>query len=135
MNAEETFYAAVAAAVQQWRETNFPAMDVIYENGPVPDEPKISSPWVELEVQWYAAQSLAVGEGSTGRAHGAVSVKVYTREGTGTASCDAVLASLREVLKPGRLGGAVIKYPHRYSPHTAAGWYKVGLLAPFWLDG
>lgn len=128
------FRAAVTAEVGAWAAANFPSMDVCYENGPAPDQDKISSPWVDMEIRWFDTTTLGVGEGRSAREHGVISLAVYARAGTGTAQTEAVMRSLKQTFRLRRVGSALLLAPRQYTPTVIAGWYKVGLMVPFTLD-
>jgi hypothetical protein len=130
----KNFRAAVFTELVAWGAANYPAVPIIYENGPVPDEDKIGPIWVDVEVRWYGAQPRAVGEGGNGRDMGAISVSVYYREGEGTGQVDDIVDSLRATLKLRRVGNGIVKFPQRTVPTNLKGWYKSGLLFPFTLD-
>ena len=128
------FRTAVTAEVVAWAAANFPTLHVCYENGPVPDQDKISSPWIDMELRWFDSSQLTISEGAGSRDHGVISLAVFARAGTGTAQTEAVMASLRQTFKLRRIGSAVIRAPRQYTPTTIGGWYKVGLMFPFFLD-
>ena len=100
----------------------------------MPDEDKIGSPWLDVEIRWYGAKPMSVGEVVAGRHSGAVSVNVYCRDASGTGSADDIIDSLETLMRTRRLGTAVLKFPQRTVPTCLKGWYKTGLLAPFTLD-
>ncbi len=133
MNTKE-FRSAVFGEIEQWGKTKFPTLPIIYENGPVPDEDKIGPLWLDVSIRWYGSQQMTVGEVVVGRYTGVVSVRVFYREGQGTAAVDDVLDSLEQHLRSRRFGSATLQFPERYTPTRLAGWYKVGLMFPFRLD-
>ena len=130
----KAFRASVFAELVAWGAANFPAIPIIYENGPVPDEDKIGPIWIDVEIRWYGAQPMTLGEGGDGRHTGAISVNVYSRDSAGTGQVDDVIDSLKATLKTRRIGGAIVKFPQRTVPTNLKGWYKSGLLFPFTLD-
>ncbi len=127
------FRAAVFAELVAWSATR-PLVQAFYENGPVPDLERVSDVWVDSEIRWYGAKTVAMGERPAGRATGAVMVRVYRREGSGTLLADQMCDELEEMFRPRRLGGAVFEFPERLTPTAEMGWPKVGILAPFSLD-
>lgn len=128
------FRAAVTAEVVAWAAANFPGTDVCYENGPTPDQDKISSPWVDMELRWFDSTTLNIGEGASSRDHGVISLAVFARAGAGTTQTEAIMQSLRNTFKLRRIGSAIVRAPRQYTPTTVGGWYKVGLMFPFHLD-
>lgn len=130
----ESFRSAVHSAIESWRVANFPDTDCAYENGPVPEEAVVSTPWLDVEVKWYGGTNLGVGQPKSGRFSGVVSVRCYTREGTGTAATDQLLDSLAFALSGKRMQGGTLLFPQPYTPTKALGWYKRGLMFPFKLD-
>lgn len=126
------FRAAVFAEVQTWAAANFPALPIIYENGPVPDEDKIGTIWLDIEMRWYGGTLATIGEKPLTRMTGAVSASCFYRTGEGTDQSDLVIDSLCEYLQARRLGGAgVLEAPQRTFPTNLRGWYKTGMLLPF----
>lgn len=128
------FRAAATTEIQNWAAANFPAIPVLYENGPTPDEDKVGPVFIDVEFRWYGAQQLSVGEYFKGRNSGAISVNVFYRESYGTGQVDDIVDSLKSTLRPGYCGGGVLKFPQRTVPTHIKGWYKSGLLFPFTLD-
>lgn len=128
------FRSAVFGEIEQWGKEKFPALPIIYENGPVPDEDKIGPLWLDVSVRWYGSQQMTVGEVVVGRYTGVVSVRTFYREGQGTAAVDDLLDSLEQHLRNRRLGSSTIQFPEPYTPTTVRGWHKAGLMFPFRLD-
>jgi hypothetical protein len=128
------FRAAVTGAIRDWGAASFPSMPIIYENGPIPDEDKIGPIWLDIEIRWYGARPLAMGQVTSGRDSGVISAQVYYRDASGTGLTDDVVDSLRALMKNQRLGGAVVSFPQRTTPSNLKGWYKTGLFFPFTLD-
>lgn len=128
------FRSGVVSEVVKWAAAEFPALPVIYENGPVPDEDKIGPIWLDVSIRWYGAQTKNVGEFAAGRHTGVVSAQVFAREGSGTAKVDDILDSLTRFLATKRIGSGIVMFPEHNTPNTAQGWYKSGLMFPFWLD-
>lgn len=134
MSTTKQFRAAVFGEIQTWAAANFPTLPIIYENGPVPDEDKIGPIWLDVEVRWYGARPLALGEGGSGRHSGAISANVFYREASGTGLADDVIDSLELTFRTRRIGSAIVNFPQRTVPTNLKGWYKTGLLFPFTLD-
>ena len=130
----EEFRAAVFGLLQTWSAANYPAIPLIYENGPVPDEDKIGPIWIDVELRWYGAHNLSIGNPAHGRHSGAISVNVFYRDSAGTGLPGAVIDSLLALLTTQRLSSAMISFPQRTVPTNLKGWYKTGALAPFTLD-
>lgn len=128
------FRAAVFTEIETWAAANFPAVPVVYENGPVPDEDKIGPIWIDLEVRWYGSQPMSIGEVVSGRYTGVVSVNVYHREGLGTGAVDDILDSVETLLKTRRIGTSIVSFPQRNVSATSNGWYRAGCFFPFTLD-
>ena len=128
------FRSGVVSEVVQWAAAEFPELPIIYENGPVPDEDKIGPIWLDVSIRWYGAQTKNVGEFAAGRHTGVVSAQVFAREGSGTAKVDDILDSLTRFLATKRIGSGIVMFPEHNTPNTAQGWYKSGLMFPFWLD-
>lgn len=133
MNTKE-FRAAIFGAIETWGAASFPTLPVIYENGPVPDEDKIGPVWLDMEIRWYGAQPMSVGNVVTGRHSGVISANVFSRDATGTGVSDDIIDSLETLLKTRRFGSAIVKFPQRTVATNLKGWYKSGLLFPFTLD-
>lgn len=130
----EQFRGAVFSAIEVWGATGFPALPLVFENGPVPDEDKIGPLWLDCEIRWYGAHVAAMGERPLDRDTGAVSLNVFHKNADGTASPDQILDSLRALFRHKRIGGGLTSAPQRTTPTKLRGWYKVGLLVPFYLD-
>lgn len=131
----DDFMAAVNTLVQGWASSAFPDMDVVYENGPVPDEASISSPWLDVSVRWYGSEQLTQGEVFTERHKGVVNLAVFHRAGEGTGEPNEVVRSLAHLVRANRrVSSSVLKAPERMIPTTHQGWYKTGLMVPFMLD-
>lgn len=128
------FRALVSTEIVAWAAANYPTLPVIYENGPVPDEDKIGSIWLDVEVRWYGGRPLGLGQKSAGRHSGAISASVYCRDASGTGQADDILDSLSTLLRSRRLGSSIVSFPQRTVPTNLKGWYKTGLLFPFTLD-
>lgn len=134
MNTKE-FRAAVFGELQTWGAANFPTLPIIYENGPVPDEDKIGSIWLDCEVRWYGSTGLSLGSlPFTGRYTGTISTQVYYRSAQGTGAVDDIIDSLETLLKTRRIGTSIVQFPQRTVSTNLRGWYKAGLLFPFTLD-
>lgn len=131
MNTEQ-FRSAVNAKLVAWANANFPTMPVIFENGPVPDEDKIGTIWLDVEVRWYGAHATTFG--GSGRHTGAISANVFYRDASGTSASDKVIDSFETEFKSQRIGSAVLAFPQRTVPTNLKGWYKTGALLPFYLD-
>lgn len=129
----EQFEASVVQAIMDWQQTNFPATDVVYPNGPVPEQSLISSPWIDVSFRPYSAHPLSVGA-RTGRELGVVSLQVFTREGEGTREATRIKDSLKDSLSGLRGLGWSLGYPTSYMPTTLQGWYKAGSMFPYSLD-
>ena len=127
------FRADVFAEVITW-VAQHPTVQAFYENGPVPDLERVSDVWIDSEIRWYGAKTVAMGERPRGRSTGALMVRVYCREGSGTRLPDVLCDELEELFRPRRIGGAVFDFPERLTPTEQMGWAKVGILAPFYLD-
>lgn len=130
----KAFRAAVFGEIAAWGLSSFPTLPLIYENGPVPDEDKIGPVWLDIEVRWYGAQALTIGEVVAGRYSGAISAAVYYRDNQGSGLPDDIVDSLTDLLKTRRIGSSIISFPQRTVPTHLRGWYKTGLLFPFTLD-
>lgn len=130
----EEFRAAVVARTLAWQADHFPTLPVIVENGPVPDENSIGPIWLDLELRWYTGQNVTMGENPLGRHTGAVSANVFYRAAEGTARPGAIIDSLITALKNARLGAGQLQFPQRTVPTTLQGWYKTGVLVPFYLN-
>jgi len=128
------FQAAINANLVDWQATNFPALPVVFEDGPAPAQDSIGPIWLDATFRWFGSQSTSVGITAGGRYTGAVSLMVYYRPGEGTAQREAVLESLKRLFKHRRIGGATLGFPQRATPTEALGWRKAGLLVPFNLD-
>lgn len=111
-----------------------PGLEAYYENGPVPDLAEVPDHWLDVEIRYYGASTAAMGVRPTLRDTGAIVVRVFAREGSGTAQADDLVDDLVELLRPQRLGGAVLDAPERLLPTPALGWHKVGVLVPFKRD-
>lgn len=130
----KAFRAAIVGEIQAWAAAHYPTLPVIHENGPVPDEDKIGPVWLDVEIRWYGAQQLTMGQITSGRNSGAISMNVFYRESAGTGLVDDILDSLKLALPPRRVGGGIVKFPQRTIPTPLKGWYKSGLIFPFTLD-
>ncbi len=130
----KSFRAGVVSELLAWRAAQAATTDVVYENGPVKGELEISSPWVDMEVRFYSASEVTVGDRPIGRHSGAVALAVYTRDGDGTGAADDLVDSLIEHFRSRRIGGGVLRFPQRLTPSDGKGWHKVGVLIPFTLD-
>lgn len=133
MNTKE-FRATVVDAILTWGAANFPAVPIIYENGPVPDEDKIGPIWIDVQIRWYGGKALAFGDPVSGRHSGAVAVNVFYRSAQGTGLSDDIIESLTDLLRTRRFGSSVVQFPSRTVPTDLLGWYKTGLLFPFTVD-
>lgn len=127
------FRAAVFAEIQAWAAANFPALPVLYENGPTPDEDAMGAIWLDVEIRWYGATVAAIGAPPRMRHTGAVSANCFYRNGEGTGAPDDVIDSLGEYLQARRLGAGIIEAPQRTVPTNLRGWFKTGVLLPFTL--
>ena len=127
------FRAAVFGEIQTWAAANYPVMPVLYENGPVPDEDKIGSIWLDIELRWYGGSIASVGTNPRMRQTGAVSAMCYYRTGEGTDEPDSVIDSLSEYLQARRLGAGILEAPQRTVPASLRGWFKTGMFLPFTL--
>lgn len=133
MNTKE-FRAAVNAKISAWAAANFPALPVVYENGPSEDEDTIGLIWLDTSIRWYGAEPVSVGSRS-GRHSGALSMNVFYRQAQGTGAPDDIVDSLTGEFGSQRLGTAILKTPQRTVPTPELlGWYKTGVLVPFTLD-
>lgn len=131
----DAFETALISRVAQWHQANYPALDLVVENGPIPELDKITDVWIDLSVRPYNGTLLGVGQESIGRETGVLSIRVFTREGEGTATAREVLQSLKGELTRFRTGGGWLGYPKPYLPTTELGWYKRGLMFPYTVDG
>lgn len=130
----EQFRAGVTQALVDWHQANYPAIDIAFENGPVPDQNVVTSPWLDVELRMYSGSSLGVGGPKAGRYTGAVTVRCFTKAGEGTAQADAILDSLDKTFSGLRVSGGALEFPDPMMPVTALGWYKRGLMFPFRVD-
>jgi hypothetical protein len=125
------FRSSVFSEIKTWAEAAFPAIPVVYENGPVPDEDKIGPIWLDVEIRWYSGTVASVGASPRTRMTGVVSIMCFHREGEGTGLPDDVVDSATLALQTRRIGGAVMGAAQRVIPTCLRGWYKVGVLVPF----
>lgn len=130
----ENFRAGVTQAIVDWHQANYPTLDIAFENGPVPDQNAVSSPWIDVELRMYSGSSLGVGGPKSGRYTGTVAVRCFTKAGEGTRQVDAILDSLDKTLSGLRVAGGAVEFPDPMMPVTALGWYKRGLMFPFRVD-
>lgn len=130
----EIFRAGVFGAITAWAQANHPGVPVITENGPVPDEKTIGAIWLDCEVRWYGGRNITMGTIPMGRHNGALSAQVYYREAAGTARSDQIVDGLIALLKNARFGGGIMQFPQRTTPTQLRGWYRTGILVPFYLD-
>lgn len=134
MNTKD-FRAAVFGEILGWGAGAFPSLPIVTENGPVPDQDKIGSVWLDCSIRWYGSEQLTLGSAPvSGRYSGAISTQVFYRMGQGTGAVDDIIDSLEVLLRCRRLGTAHIKFPERSEPTHLNGWYKAGLFFPFKLD-
>lgn len=129
----QEFRAAVISEIQTWAASNFPTMPVLHENGPTPDEDKIGSIWLDVEVRWYSGSIAAFGVVPRTRMTGAVSAMCFYKQGQGTDAPDKVIDSFSAYMQARRLGAGVLEAPQRTVPTGIRGWYKVGVFIPFTL--
>lgn len=129
----EDFRSAVFSDLQAWQAASYPAMPVVYENGPEVDEDSIGLIWLDVEIRWYGGQVASMGTTPRTRSTGALSLDCYYRSGQGTSEPWAVAESLSQLLGVRRIGSAVLGAPQRKVPTNLLGWYKAGLLIPFTL--
>jgi hypothetical protein len=127
------FRAAAFAEVQAWAAANFPAMPVLYENGPTPDEDAMGAIWLDIEIRWYGSTVAAIGTPPRVRHTGALSAMCFYRSGEGTDEPDSVVDSLSEYLQARRLGAGVLEAAQRTVPTNVRGWFKSGVFIPFTL--
>lgn len=128
------FCGVVTARILAWQAANYPALPVITENGPVPDENTIGPVFLDLELRWYGGQNITMGSSPLGRHTGAVSANVFYRAYEGTAQPGAIVDSLITLLKNVNLGAGQLQFPQRTVPTMLKGWHKSGLLVPFYLN-
>jgi len=127
------FRSAVFSEIQVWAASNYPALPVIYENGPVPDEDKIGPIWLDVEMRWYGGSVASVGTTPRMRHTGALSAMCFYRTGEGTDGPDNIIDSLSEYLQVRRLGSGILEAPQKTVPTNLRGWYKTGMFLPFTL--
>ncbi len=127
------FRAAVFGEVQAWAAASFPTLPVLYENGPTPDEDKIGTIWLDVELRWYGGIVASIGTPVRTRKTGAVAAMCYYRTGEGTDAPDSVIDSLGEYLQARRLGAGVLEAPQPTVPTNIRGWHKTGIFIPFTL--
>lgn len=128
------FRTAVFDRILTWQAASFPTLPVVTENGPQPDENTIGRVWLDCEIRYYGGHNITMGLNPIGRMTGAVSTQVFYREAEGTGQVDDILDSLTTLLKNTRLGSGTLQFPQRTVPTCLRGWYKSGLLVPFYLD-
>jgi hypothetical protein len=128
------FRSDIHAEILAWKAIAFPTLPLVFENGPAPDEDKIGPTFLDVEIRWYSARMLAIGQVTGGRHRGAISACAYTRDHEGTGDTDAVLDSLQDYLRTRRIGTGIVEFPARTVPKPILGWYSTGLLFPFSLD-
>ena len=131
----EEFRAAVVARAVAWQQATYPAVPLITENGPMADENSIGPVWLDLEIRWYGAQNITMGLNPTGRHTGAVSAQVFYRQAQGVALPGQIVDSLISLMANVRLGSGQLQFPQRTVPTCLKGWYKTGILVPFYLNG
>lgn len=127
------FRAAVFSEINVWATANYPSMQVLFENGPTPDEATMGAIWLDVELRWYGGSVAAMGTNPRMRQTGAVSVMCFYRTGEGTAAPDDVVDGLSAHLQARRMGAGVLDAAQRTVPTNLRGWFKTGLLIPFTL--
>lgn len=127
------FRSAVFAEIAAWGAANFSTMPIIYENGPVPDEAVIGPIWLDVEIRWYGGSIAAMGVTPRTRDTGSVALMCHYRAAEGTGLSDDVIDSLSDLLKPKRIGSAVLSARQRTVPNEFQGWYTTGIMVPFTL--
>lgn len=130
----QQFQSEVVSLIEAWQQANFPATDLCVDNGPLPEEDKVSSPWVDVSFRPYGGKSLAVGGVKAGRINGVVAVSIFTRQGDGTAQATRMQESLIQELSDKRVAGGNLAFPTPFLPIQARGWFKLGLMFPFYVD-
>jgi len=130
----QAFRSAVFSLLDGHLSANHPGVFVMWENGPEVDEASVGDLFVDVELRFYGAQLIEVGQGGRGRHSGAISVDVYAKQATGTASGDEIVDGLVSLLKSKRLAGGITTMPQRKVPNPAKGWHRTGVLVPFLLN-
>lgn len=116
-----------------WAAVNHPGLHVVGENSPALDETQVQE-FLDVEIRYYSATDATVGVRPIMRDSGAVSIRHYARQQTGSGRTRRVLESVRELLRSRNLGGAILRSPQLTVPTTVKGWYSRGTLVPFTLD-
>ncbi len=129
----EAFRSAVHTLVESTM-TAFPGVPVFYENGPEVDEASVGNVFLDVEIRWYSAKLVSIGQDSTGRDTGAISLQVFYKSAEGTKVVDELVDDLRDAFKAKRIGAGVTQMPQRSVPTHLKGWYKSGIFVPFHLD-
>lgn len=128
------FRALVFQQFVTWAAANYPAVPVVYENGPVPDEENIGPIWLDVEIRWYGAEISTLGVNPGTRKSGVISAMCFHRQSNGTDEPDSIIDSLSTEFQTKRIGTAVTSAAQRSVPTFLQGWYKTGVYIPFVLD-
>lgn len=128
------FRAAVFQMFVDWQAASYPALPIIYENGPVPDEESIGPIWLDVEIRWLGSSISTLGAQPRTRLTGNISAMCYHRQASGTDEPDSIVDSLATLFQAKRIGAAVTDAAQRSVPTFFNGWYKTGIYIPFILD-
>lgn len=134
MSSTKDFRGSVMQELLTWSQAQFPDVPVAWENGPTLDEDNVGPLWIDISLRWSGSEQMPVGNPFVGRVTGTLSVQVFTRQGAGTSKSDDIIDSLSRFMAQRRIGAGVVLFPVRSTPVTALGWYKSGLVFPFWVD-
>lgn len=129
----DTFERSVMQELVNWAAAAYPGLVVVAENAPNLDELQVQE-FLDVEFRYYAASDATVGVRPIVRDSGAVSIRHYARQQTGSGRTRQVLESLREEFRARRLGGGVLSAPQLTVPTSPKGWYSRGVLIPFTVD-
>lgn len=123
--------------VEEWRQQNFPALRIVYENADGIDESETidsAAPWAEVTLRFYSGNVTGLGETANSRHHGAVAIYFYTRKGAGTADSDEMLERFGKRFSLKRIEGAVLRGYEIAVSTEFFGWYKSGVFIPLHFD-
>lgn len=124
----------IREAVAAYISGNVTSAEVQYENLDSIDLSTRSDPYIDVTLRFTGNEQVSLGEPPLIRQRGAVQFDVYVKQGTGTKGAYAITKELHTLFTRKSISGIEFAVPTTLNPLKVAGWHRLTVRAPFYMD-
>lgn len=130
----EAARAAIAGRLSTLWTALQPNVPVDYENRALVDLARQTGPFIACDVVFGNGEQKTLGLSPVVRYSGNISLEVWVKQGTGTATAFAYLEQLAAMFKTTYFGGVYTAAPRPIPAREQADWCVHTILVPFYFD-